>query len=175
MSKKTKRNSYKINSSSDTEYSKVIKITVIVVLVLVITYLITALATGEIKLGKNKNEEKEETSIQYEEILSGEILNRNQNEYYVMLFNFTDTFASYYLSLKDSYLEKDNAKPFYIVDLEKNSNQNIVASDDASIKEYIDNINDLRVENPTIIRVNNHKVVEIIRGRESILNFFKEQ
>ena len=48
MKKKTKRKLYTTNTTSDIEYSKIIKITIGVVLVLVLTYLITGLATGEI-------------------------------------------------------------------------------------------------------------------------------
>lgn len=54
MKKKTKRKLYTTNTTSDIEYSKIIKITIGVVLVLVLTYLITGLATGEIKWGKKK-------------------------------------------------------------------------------------------------------------------------
>ena len=158
----------------NTEYSTVVKIAVGVVSVLVLTYLITALASGEIKFGKKSQETKQEVSIQYEEIMAGQILNRNHDEYYVLLFNFTDTFASYYLSLKDNYITEDNALPFYIVDLEKYSNQNISTEKEEEIITNIDNVNDLRVMNPTIIKVKNHRVVESIKGRESILDFFSK-
>lgn len=174
MSKKTKRTLYKTGSNVNTEYSTVVKIVIGVVGVLVLTYLVTALASGEIKLGKKKQEDRQEVSIQYEEIMAGQILNRNHDEYYVLLFNFTDTFASYYLSLKDNYITKDNALPFYIVDLEKYSNQNISTEKEEEIITNINHVNDLRVMNPTIIKVKNHRVVESIKSRESILDFFSK-
>ena len=71
MKKKTKRKLYTTNTTSDIEYSKIIKITIGVVLVLVLTYLITGLATGEIKWGKKEDTKKKEASIQYEEIIAG--------------------------------------------------------------------------------------------------------
>ena len=174
MKKKTKRKLYTTNTTSDIEYSKIIKITIGVVLVLVLTYLITGLATGEIKWGKKEDTTKEEASIQYEEIIAGEVLNRSGSEYYVFLFNFTDSSASYYLSLKDSYIKEDKALPFYIVDLEKHINQQVVA-EDGNIKTNVNSVNDLKVENPTIIKVKNHKVVESIEGKENILNFFESK
>lgn len=174
MGKKTKRTLYKTNSNMDMEYSKVIKITIAVIIVLVFTYLITALASGEIKLGKKDKDTKQEVSIQYEEIIAGQILNRNHEEYYVLLFDFTDNFASYYLSLKDTYVKKDNALPFYIVDLEKYINQSIVAEDESDNTMNVSTIYDLKVISPTIVKVKNHKVVETIKGRESILDFFNK-
>lgn len=174
MKKKTKRNLYKTNTNNDVEYSKIIKITIGIVLVLALTYFVTALVSGEIKFGKDNDEVTEETTIQYEEIIAGQILNRNQDEYYVLLFNFTDTFASYYLSLKDTYVENDDALPFYIVDLEKHVNESIVATDENEYKANVSNISDLKVTNPTILKVKNHKVVKNITGRENILKFFEE-
>lgn len=174
MSKKTKRTLYKTKSSVNTGYSTVVKIAVGVIVVLVLTYLITALVSGEIKLGGKNQEAKQEVSIQYEEIMAGQILNRNHDEYYVLLFNFTDTFASYYLSLKDNYITEDDTLPFYIVDLEKYNNQDISTEKEEEVITNVDDVNSLKVISPTIIKVKNHRVIESIIGRESILNFFSK-
>lgn len=174
MGKKTKRTLYKEKLDLDTEYFKIVKITIGVVCVLLFTYLITAIASGEIKLGQKDKNITQEVNIQYEEIIAGQILNRKHDEYYVLLFNFTDIFASYYLSLKDAYIRKDNALPFYIVDLEKYSNQNVITEKENEVMTNISDINRLKVMNPTILRVKNHKVIESIKGRESILKFFEK-
>ena len=174
MKKNTKRKLYKTNSSNDMEYTKIFKIMIGVILVLALTYFVTALSTGELKFGKDKGEIKEEVNIQYEEIIAGQILNRSQDEYYVLLFNFTDVFASYYLSLKDSYIMNDNSLPFYVVDLEKYVNQDILANDDYQYKVNINDIKDLKVVNPTLIKIKNHKIIENINGKENILKFFEE-
>lgn len=172
--KKQKRNLYKTNLNNDTEYSKIIKIAIGVILILALTYFFTALATGEIKFGKNKTPEKQEVSIQYEEIIAGEILNRNQDEYYVLLFDFTDTYASYYLTQKDTYLMKDNALPFYIVDLEKYINKSIVADNEEQVKTNVSTVNDLKVTNPTVLKIQKGRIVKTIKGKENILKFFEE-
>lgn len=174
MKKKTKRNLYKSNTNSDMEYSKVIKITIGVVVVLALVYFITALATGEIKFNNKKKAEETETSIQYEEIIAGQILNRSDKDYYVLLFNFTDTYASYYLSIKDTYIKKDKSLPVYIVDLEKDINKEIVAEDSKNIKVYVDNVNSLKVSNPTLIRIRDHKVVQSIEDRDKIIELFEK-
>lgn len=172
--KKQKRNLYKTNTNSEMEYSKIIKITIGVILVLTLTYFITALASGEIKFGKEKVEEKE-TSIQYEEIIVGQMLNRNKNEYYVLLFDFTDSFASYYLSLKDSYINNEDSLPFYIIDLEKHINSKYILKDGEELIEKPNNLSEFKVTSPTIIKVKDNKVVERISGRDSILKFFEEK
>ena len=158
MKRKNTRN-YKINTSTDVDYMKVIKIGIGVLLVLSLVYFVTALATGEIKFGKEATEE-EETIIQYDEIIAGETFNRPEEEYYVLYMNFTDTFASYYLSLIDTYETSDDSLNFYTVDIEKVINTDYVT-------------NELKVENPTILKISNSKITETITGRENILNFFE--
>jgi len=173
--KKQKRNLYKTNTSSDMEYSKIIKITIGVVLVLALTYFVTALASGEIKFGKDKEEVKEETAIQYEEIMVGQMLNRSESEYYVLLFNFTDSFASYYLSLKDSYAQNEKSLPFYIVDLEKHVNKDYILENKEDLIEKPVRLVDFKATSPTVVRIKNRKVVERITGRDKILKFFEEK
>lgn len=174
--KKQKRNLYKTNTVTEMEYSKIIKITIGVVLVLALTYFVTALASGEIKFGKTKvEEEKKETSIQYEEIMVGQMLNRSDDEYYVLLFNFTDTFASYYLSLKYSYAKEDNSLPFYIIDLEKSVNKDYVLKDGEKLIDKPVRLVDFKATSPTIVKIKNRKIIERISDRDNVLKFFEER
>ena len=156
MARRKERN-YKMTTSTELDYSRVIKISVGVIAVLVIVYLVTALTSGEIKLNKKKT--VEETKIEYQEIIAGETFNRPASSYYVLFFNFSDSKASYYLDLIDSYKAKDNSLPFYIVDLEKKINT-----------EYATDT--LNVTHPTILKISDSKKVETITGHENIKDFF---
>ena len=160
MKRKNTRN-YRTTTTTDVDYMKVIKIGVGVLLVLGIVYLVTAIASGEIKLDK-KEKEQAVTEIQYQEIIAGETFNRNASEYYVLFMNFTDSNASYYLSLIDSYNAADNSLPFFTVDIEKKINNDYA-------------INELKVENPTILKISNSKIAETIKGKENIISFFRNK
>ena len=173
MKKKTKRKLYKTNTSSEMEYSKIIKISIGVIVTLGLVYLVTALLMGEIKFGNKTDTKKEPVDIQYEEIVAGEVLNRNKNEYYVLMFDFTDTFASYYLNLKDRYEMNNQSSYFYILDLEKKVNEEILL-EEGNYVEYPNNISELKVSSPTLLKINNHKVVTRITGRNNILDFFND-
>ena len=155
--KRNKRH-YKTTTSKELDYKRVIKIGVGVVLVLVIVYLVTAIASGEIKLNNKKVEEK--TTIQYEEIFAGEAFNRNASEYYVLFCNSSDSYASYYLNLIKSYRSQENSLPFYTVDIEKKMNNDYVT-------------NELKIENPTILKIKDSKIVDTITGKDNVSNFFK--
>lgn len=155
--KKNRRN-YKTTTSTELDYKRVIKIGAGVLIVLVLVYLVTAIASGEIKF-KEKKEEKV-TSIQYEEIFAGEAFNRKADEYYVLFCNASDSFTDYYLDLAKSYRQKEDSLPFYVVDMEKKANTDYVT-------------NELKIENPTILKIKDSKKVETITGKDNVLKFFE--
>jgi len=158
----------------DEQIVRLVKIAIGVILVLVLVYLLTALATGEIKLGNKKTEETKESTIQYEEIIAGQIMNRQQDEYYVLVFNFTDDEASYYLSLKDSYKQNTDALPFYLVDLEKGFNQSLMLEEGEEYTQKPTNIQDLKVKSPTLLKIKNKKVTERIETNEKVKEYLKK-
>lgn len=164
---------YKTNTNTELEYMKVIKVAIVVILILALTWFVTALVSGEIEFG-NKEEETEEVSIQYDEIIAGQIFNRVEKEYYVLLFNFTDTFASHYLSLIDAYDTEEDSLPFYIVDLEKKVNLQYVLQEGEGLTEKPSSLAKFKATNPTIVRIKNGKVVERISERDNVLDFFEE-
>ena len=84
--KKQKQKLYKSNRTPDTGYQTVIKIAVGVLITLILVYFTTAILSGEIKFG-SKEKVKEETEIQYQEIIAGESFNRNDKEYYVLFLD----------------------------------------------------------------------------------------
>lgn len=172
---KNNRQKRKMYRSTNTEldYMKGIKIAIGVILVLVLTWLATALLTGEIKFSEEE-EKKEEVSIQYEEILAGQIFNRPVDEYYVLLCDFTDTFAGYYLSLIDAYNTKKDSLPFYIVDLAKKANEQYVLQEGEGLVEKPTSLAKFKATNPTIVKIKNNKVVKRISDKENVLDFFEE-
>jgi len=152
----------------------IVKIAIGVVLALAVVYFATALVTGEIKLGNNNKEEIKEATIQYEEIIAGSILNRQQDEYYVLAFSFTDTEASYYLSLKDSYKQNTDALPIYIVDIDKGFNNVIISKENEEYKELPTSINELKVKGSTILKVKDGKVISRVEGEDNFTKKLEE-
>lgn len=154
---KIKRN-YKTTTSTELDYMRVIKISVGVLIVFVLVLLGSKLAMGEIKLGKKSNNEEKVTKIDYQEIIVGEMFNRKNNEYYVLAYNFSDSYASYYKSLINNY-QLSNSMPFYIVDLDKKINS-----------EYASN--SLNINEPTLIKISDSKITDKIVGKDNIIDFF---
>lgn len=178
MQKKNQQNRNKKDLLGKANYNEqavtLVKIAVGVIIVLGVVYLLTALKTGEIKLGSTKKDEVQEATIQYEEIIAGQILNRKPEEYYVLSFEFTDTEASYYLSLKDNYSKNTDAIPFYIVDLEKGYNKSILKEEGQEVKELAENIKELKVTSPTLLKVKAGKVIERVETAEKVKEYLEK-
>ena len=175
MAKKKQTKKYTTNRTSGSEATTVVWILVGVVAVLLVTYFIACLMTGEIKLGKEKEEEKAAVEIQYDEILAGQTFTREESEYYVFYFDFTSNYASAYATYRESYISDLESLEMYLVDLSKGFNQQILVTDDESTyKEHPDKLEELKVVSPTILKISNKKVVERIDGKDKISEFFEK-
>ena len=149
--KKTVKNKSQYNSANYNEdVVKVVKIIAAVILFFGIIYLITALVTGELNFGK-KEEKETKTTIQYEEILAGQTLNRNNDSYYVILYNFSSDNAPIISSLKTTYKAKTDALGVYTVDLDKAFNTPYITTE--SYKQLPTTIEDFKIKCPTIVKV----------------------
>ena len=168
---KKKRN-YKTTTTTELDYMKVIKITIGVLIVLGLVYFGTAILSGEIKFNKAKKKE-EETTFSYKNIIAGETFNRSPIDYYVLFYQSSDTYADYYSQLVSMYNAKSESLPFYFVDLdEKINSEYLISEDDTNNYDKPSNISNLKVKNPTIIRIRNKQVFDFISGKEEVLKFF---
>jgi len=170
--KKKQKLNYEKNYGSDNEVLKIVKILIAVVLFLVVFYFLAMIMTGEIKFG-NKKKEEVATKIQYDEILAGETFNKNEEEYYVFYFNFSEKISSNYLTYREEYLKKSEHFPMYMVDLEKGFNTSYIRNNEEEREEYPESIGNLKVTSPTIVKVKDKKVVERMEGKDEVKEFLK--
>ena len=152
------------NSNETSEVKKVLKIAIGVLLFFCAVYLIAGLLTGEIKLKKDK---KQEVSIQYSEILAESTFKQTESEYYVLYYDFESN-ESVLIDAINSDLSSDNT--VYKVDLSKGFNKKFIAESN-KIKNNPKNINELKVEDPTLIKIKNKKVVSFQKGIKKIKEY----
>ena len=140
-------------------------ITIIIVLLsfFVILYLLTGIfITKEIKWFSNNNNEEQIVEIQ-NKILATDSLRQTDEEYYVYFYDTTKEnteVANALYSIKEK---------IYRVDLNDAFNSNFVGEPSG----IVENINDLKVSNPTIIKVSYEKITELYSGKDEILVAFK--
>lgn len=136
-------------------------VTIIIVLLLffAILYLITGLfITKDIKwFDKKESEKTEQTSIS-NKILASDSLRQTEEEYYVYFYDTTNEDSSV-SNIVSSITEK-----VYRVDLHDDFNSNFIGEESG----IVENISDLKVSDPTVIKVVGEKIVEFYGGSEYI-------
>lgn len=156
----------KVQESSFTiGVSKVVKCVLAVGVVLGLTYLFTIYVTDKnlrdsVKVG--------EARIQYEVILAGESFNQNSDDYVVLYYDEA-SIADYSETLSD-YNEKSDKVSLYKCYTNEALNKKFIARE---VSREIQNPEDLRVSENTLIRFKNHKVEEVITGKDEIISYIK--
>ncbi len=168
---KKRQRSYKTTTSTEVDYVRVIKISIGVILVLALVYFGTAFLSGEIDLDKKSTKTEEETTIQYQEIIGGEMLNRKAKEYFVLLYDFKDNYNDYYQSLIKSYTSKDNSLPFYTVDLSKKINEDYKVPEED--KEKLIEYDTFKVEDVTLVKVVDTKLNVVAEGKDKVAEYLQ--
>lgn len=168
--KEDKKANLKYQKSTNEEINVLIKILLGVIVVFGLFYLGVGLYNGEIKLWPPKNTDKG-SEIQYNEILIGETFNRPDFEYYVIMYDFKEDFALYNNIVK-SFTEKKPDAVIYQVDLSKGfSKPNVVTKDP---NRTPNNAGELKVINPTLVSVRNHKIIEYIDTKDAVSKYLNK-
>ena len=167
MKKRKGKNKNKIierqlKNNSTPELKTAIKIVIGVVLFILVLYFIGRIASGELKL---KNDKNAEPTIQYSEILAEKTFKQKDNEYYVIYYYFDDNSVS----LIDTIVsDLSQSSKVYKVDLKKNFNASYISD---SVNKRPKNLSELKVVNPTLIKIKSGKVIDLVTGLNSIKDY----
>lgn len=162
---KNAKNKKKNNETviSGNELKKLLQIILIICAVLVAFYFITELV-------QNKDNETNESDavaiIQYKKILVGEILNRKEQEYYVLVEKTGDS----YIDLYKQYLDSKNDITYYTVDLSEIFNQNSIAEETFvegnSVESY-------KFADTTLVKIVNGTLNGVYKNKNEITDHLK--
>ena len=140
----------KVITNDEMNLSSFFKIIVWLLVVLVVFTLITMFVT------RDKKEKTDNNEIQYTNIIVGSILNRGEEDYYVLVEKEDDTNISSYQTMIDTYNKKEEHLRFYIVLLSDPFNASYVA-DEANLS--VEKITDIRFNETTLLHIQNGKIV----------------
>lgn len=137
-------------------------VTILIVLIVLfaLTYLLTGIfATKDIKwFSKSTKEEEETTNNIKNRILASDSLKQLEENYYVYYYDSTNE------DNEVSDIVDDLDDTVYRVDLHDDFNSNFIG-EPSGVVESIDN---LKVSNPTIIKVSSEKIISFTSGKEEI-------
>ena len=152
-----------VKGSADTEQiSKVFKYLLVVVIIFVAVYFLTDYITNH---SSNSNYKKTvgEATIQSDKILAGSTFNQKDEEYYVLFYNVIDNAT--YTDTYTTYKEKEDHIPIYYVDTHEGLNRDYVGED---INEEPTEASEIKVNGPTLMKIENKEVVEFITDEDEI-------
>ncbi|NLL45120.1 MAG: hypothetical protein GX247_05605 [Mollicutes bacterium] len=167
---KTKKGKKKEKVTITTETNEIKELTKIIVSILLIFLLfftITYLLT--------KKEDKlppleEELEIQYDEILIGELLNKKENEYYVLVTKEDDHFVDLYKAYLQEYEDREKAIRVYYSNLDNVFNQKYQANES---KLSISDIKNIRFKGTTLLKIKKGKIVSYYETKDKIMEHLK--
>jgi len=137
-------------------------IMIFLILFFAVLYLLTDMfITNKSKWFGNNNAEENVVEIE-NKILASDSLRQNEEEYYV-----------YYYNTKEENEEIKNAlysvkEEIYRVDLNDDMNSNFVGE----VSGIVDGIENLKVTDPTLIKVLDERIIEFYTGKEEIVSAF---
>ncbi len=159
---KTTRN---IMTSSD-EVSKLIKIVIAITIIFAIFYVITIFLVMD---EEETVKEEDVAEIQYDYILTGNMFNRNNDEYYVLVTNSNEYVEGIYLSYFEKYNESDEPIRIYYSQLNNPFNEKYLASESNLVSN-----DDIRFKTDTLLKIKNGKITESYEGKDLIIEHLKE-
>ena len=168
---KNKKNANDIVSTDTMKASTIIKIILGVVIILLIFYYGLAIfVTKEVDLSSNNNKDnttEEKNNNVSNAILAKNTFNQTDDIYYVYYYDFND---------EDKVLESSinslTDHTVYRVDTNSGLNSNYI--DTNSGNKNVTSIENLKIKNPTLIKIDNDKVVSYYEGVDAISNFLNK-
>lgn len=169
--KKNKNNNKIQELDTSINLLNLLKITFfIILLLLVIYYVLAVFVTKEIDISNKKDEETESvtdtTSTVTDKILASNIFEQKESSYYVYFYDFSDEENLY------SLISSNIDDKIYRVDTSSGLNSKYVDSEKGN--KNASTLDDLKVINNTLIKVDNDKIIEYYEGESSIRSAIKD-
>ena len=133
-------------------------------------YLLTLFITNKNAPKKEKKEEETETTISSDTILLGRSLSMGDGEYLVIYYDSSDDIVSnVYDSLVSTYRIRGEHGPLYYVDMSNAFNKSHIT--DGETNHNPEKEADIMINGPTVIKVNDKRVVEYIEGLDAVKGY----
>lgn len=162
------------NSSQKNEFTRLIKIVLVVTLIFVVFYGVTLLVTKKssqvINEREKENKTAEKAEIQYGNIIIGTMLNKS-GTYYVFIEENEDIRDSEYQSLIDSVKSNPDAPNIYKANLTDSFNKGYLAKEE---NYYVSDIKDFKVKGTVLVKVVDGNIDAVFDNYDAIKNKLTE-
>lgn len=160
----------KNNISESYSIKSMIKILFILLLIFGAFYLITTFLVKD----RAPDSDNNVSVIDSTKITLSQLLNRNEDEYYVIATkaslyesSYVETnYIEFYNNYINKYKQKENSLAFYYVDLDSALNKNYFGNE----LNITEEISELKVNDEVLFKINNGKIEKTYIGKEDILD-----
>ncbi len=160
-------NNLKSKIKTNDEVAKLIKIVGVVIVIYIAFFILTKIAIDKKIDDANNQDELVETTIQFEEIILGNLFDQKESEYYVLVTFENDVYNPLYYNYFMEYSQKEEALPKYNVNINNLFNKKHVAKEANFEKE-------LKFKETTLLKIKYKKVTKVYEGREEIIEHLKK-
>ena len=151
------------------EGTKVLLYILIILVFLGGMYLVTNALVSKNKYFEKTKVDNGSVSIQYSEIILGEVFSRNEKEYLVLCYDKQEE-ADDYNTIVSSIMSKDAVK-LYTVDLSHAFNQSLLTNETSN--RHPTKASEIKIKGATILHIKDKKVVDYVEGKDAITTFAK--
>ena len=144
-------------------YKSFVVISISVIGFVFLMFAFTKIKTGEWNLFTKENSIKYTATIQDVKILCGSVLNRDEEEYFVLAYKLNEDDTSLYETILERYNSASNKLKLYKLDL--GNSRNNICMGELNITNDIEN---LKLTVPTLIKVTNGNITENYTNYEAI-------
>lgn len=163
-----KVNSKKIKEQN--EMLRFIKMIIIVTLVFFVFYVLTIFINKDDETTDELNGNASSVSVQYDEILIGNIFKQTEKNYYVLIEDVDDVQIQVYEAYISNYLKKEDSKKVYYSTLNNLFNLKYNSTE----SNLVNDINSFKVNGTTLIEISKGKIVKTYESHEDIIDILKE-
>ena len=161
------KNVKKEEKKNNPQTSEIRSLLIIILAVIIIFLIFTAITTLVNPKKHTDATQVIEETVQYDKIIVGEILNRLEDNYYVLVLEKDNAYNELYKTYLDMYISKNKEQKYYTVDLNDAFNQSylgektVVSGKDISKYSF---------NNSTLIKIKNNKIDKVYALHEDILD-----
>lgn len=168
--KKTKRiKAEKYQTEEQEEVMRFIKILIILIVIVLGVYFLTRIFVTKDLFNKDKEEDKVTAgSINYNTTIIGAMLNRPEEEYYVIMYDSEDLNNVYYSGIASNYSKNEDALKVYTIDLKNELNKKYITDNQEQVNVNTENLDSFKVKDVALLKISNKKIVKSFITEEEI-------
>ena len=152
-------------SEEEHEIRRFIIILLSIVVIIVLIYVVSNIFIK--KNSSNSGYENKAGEVDYNVVSVGTMLNRNDDEYYVMVYSQEGSSSTIYATYGGMYTSKTDAKKLYYLDLNNEINKPYVAKDGKSNPDA-KSIDEFKFGEFTLLKIKKGKVVKYLEDVDTI-------